>query len=54
MSLRRFQGGFEEKLKGGFKDGSFLTPLERLRVAFSFLWGAEHVFKEGESHTKTL
>ena len=43
MFLRRLQGGFEEKLKGDFIS-SFLTPLKRLRVAFSFLWGVEHVF----------
>ena len=26
---------------------SFLTPLKRLRVAFSFLWGSEHRLKGG-------
>ena len=42
--LRRgFKGGF----KGGTLFSSFLTPLKRLRVAFSFLWGGEHRLKGG-------
>ena len=39
--LRR---GFKGDLKGRILFSSFLTPLKRFRVAFSCLWGGEHVF----------